>query len=1147
MQSYVPDESFVSQYPEWAELPPDFFKRLPASREMKQEGALLFIEGQVSDLKPLPDRAGFAAGVTDAGKTYGTAVWVEPGAETPAFDCGCARPDKAKLCPHVIALLAALDYLFHERNSLPLSPLTENVEQLALQIDQSSRRRKKQLRRIRLRGLTTKTPYLEGDAALGESIIQAINPFGEMRRMARNTVELPLHDLQTTLRTLVDFVRDSPRMFLEAETAEGDFIKLRPELASIGARLRFTPDADPDRIRITEVAESIDPSKVVARLGRKHYIFRDGRVASIDEMRTARLKSAFVDKETGFSEFEADREALPVDFFNECVLRLADYERRLYRQCRFTPANPSSEATADEAPTGKARDMRLRLQLTSITATRNTRYQATISGSIGGCRLDASGVFEDFMTTLVRHAKGAQRLLGRRRRCQQLLEAAAHLPTLGKEAERTSFIQNFSQRAIFEKPEHRKATKKFLQQIERDFCRPKSALAPLWLPEDPGGDDAEHAWQRARLPLPALLALTATLYQHSAFQEIIGMKLSSIEVPADGPTLSALAQVCEAWDIDFETDQNLTRSRPTIIELLFEADAETDWFELTPTVRCDGIEIPPEAWEQLLQGTLLLKGEDDAVLMPRVEHTDALHTLIDHFGGSSTSARPVHRLHLLDWLEFRGQGITVRLPPEIETLYENLKNFESVPKRAIPQGLRAELRPYQKQGFEWLAFLYEHRLGACLADDMGLGKTLQALTFLAALREQAPSEKPLRALAVLPTSLIYNWQNEAARFLPDMAVQAYSGTDRRPEMLERSELVLTSYDLLWRDIETLGSASFDVVIFDEAQALKNHRSRRAHAARHLDRRFTLCLTGTPMENHPGEFHSIMDFALPGLMGSRKAFDEAMRGGDEMPLRRARPFLLRRTKDAILQELPPKVEADLVLEMNDEQRSVYTRIVDEVRQEVKEAYRQQTRAQAGISALAALTRLRQICVSPSLLSISMDQIAPKIEHLIDQIEELKEEGESVLVFSQFVKALNLLEQELRRAGVDPLRLDGSTPAKARGKAVETFQQSETPKVFLISLKAGGTGLNLTRASHVFHLDPWWNPATENQASDRAHRIGQQHTVFIHRLIMRDSIEEKIAQLKARKQKLFDAIVNDPTAGQSSGQAIQKEDFDFLLGA
>ncbi|MFP4259673.1 MAG: DEAD/DEAH box helicase [Opitutales bacterium] len=1146
MQSYIPNESFASQYAEWGELPPDFFKRLPASEKMKQGGALLFTEGHVSDLKPLKERMGFAAGVSDEGKTYGTAVWVEPGTETPAFECGCARPDKAKLCPHVIALLAALDYLFHERNSIPLSPLTENVEHLARQIDQSSRLRKKQLRRIRLRGLRTKTPYIEGDSTLGESIIQAINPYGEMRRMARNTVELPLHDLHTTLRTLIDFVRDSSRLQLEAETADGDFIKLRPELASIPARLRFTPDVNARQIRITEVAEAIDPGKVVARLGPKHYIFCDGRVACIDEMRTARLKSAFVDKETGFSEFDAARDALPINFFNECVLRLADYERRLYRQCRFSPGDLSSDTTAEEAPSAKSREIRLRLQLTSTTATHNTNYRATISASIGGCQLDASRVFEDFMTTLVHHTKRAERLLGRRRRCLQLLEAAAHLPTLAKKAERTHFIENFSHRAVFEKPEHQKATKKFLQQIERDFCRSKSALAPLWLPKDPRGDDAEHAWQSAHLPLSALLALTATLYQHSAFQEIIGMKLRSIEVPADGPTLSALAQVCEAWDIDFETDRNLTRSRPTIIELLFEADVETDWFELTPTVRCDGIDIPPEAWEQLLQGTLLLKAKDDSVLMPRVEHTDALHTLINHYSRSPASAKPVHRLHLLDWLELRAQGITVRLPPEIETLYESLKNFKSVPTRKIPQGLEAELRPYQKQGFEWLTFLYQHRLGACLADDMGLGKTLQALTFLAALREQAPPDKPLRALAVLPTSLIYNWQNEAARFLPDMRVQAYSGADRQPAMLEQADLALTSYDLLWRDIDTLSSTSFDVVIFDEAQALKNHRSRRANAARQLDRRFTLCLTGTPMENHPGEFHSIMDFALPGLMGPRKAFDEAIRGGDERPLRRSRPFLLRRTKDAILQELPPKVQADLILEMTDEQRTIYTRIVNEVRQQVQAAYRQQTRAQAGISALAALTRLRQICVSPCLLNISTDQIAPKIQHLLDQIEELKEEGESVLVFSQFVKALDLLEKELRRAGFDPLRLDGKTPAKARGEAVDTFQQSETPRVFLISLKAGGTGLNLTRASHVFHLDPWWNPATENQASDRAHRIGQQHTVFIHRLIMRESIEEKITQLKARKQKLFDAIVNDPTADQSGGQAIQKEDFDFLLG-
>ena len=1146
MQSYIPEESFLSQYPDWAGLPMEYFKCLPASRNLKQTGALLFIEGQVTEFKSLRDRHGFIARVKDR-KTYGTSVWVEPGTKSPAFDCGCSRPNKTALCTHALAVLAALDYLFHEHNFLPLSPLTDNVKRLAAQIDRSSKKKRKTLRRIRICGLQGAAPYLEGDAALGDGLIQAINPYGEMRRLARNTVELPMHDLKEKLRVLVDFVRDSRNMKLEAESPEGDFIELKPELVSIGSRLRFEADTRKNIVRIEEVTESIKSSQILAQLDAKHYIFRDGRIAYVDEQRTRSLQDAYIDMEEGFSAFSRKSHEWSIDYVNDCTVRLGHRERRLYRQCDFClppGVEPQPEPASGKAP---ARKLKLSLDLHRIHNSHLPGYLASIQGEVEEQHVIVHRIFADFMAKLVHHARDSERLLGRRERCEQLLEAAAFMPSIRSQKERADYIQKVAQRATFEKPQQKKAVRKFLQQIEKDYCRPKSNLIPLCLYEDVIDEDCPAAWHPVQLPLEALLALTATLYRHSAFQQILGARLDAIVVSAGGDLLNELTDLCERWGISLRIDESVTQMRPTVVELLIESTGEMDWFELKPTVRCEGLDIPPEDWERLLAGKLVLEGEDGSLLLPRVEQSDAFEAMIETFGPSREGAttKPVHRLHLLDWIALRARGLAVALPPEVETLYASLKQFERIPEQPMPKGMHAELRPYQKLGYEWLVFLYQHRLGACLADDMGLGKTLQALAFLGYLQAKSSRKSPLRALAVLPTSLLFNWQSEAARFLPGLSVACYSGSERDTALLDTHELTLTSYDLLWRDSEAFAGRDFDLVIFDEAQALKNPRSRRATAARRLSRRFTLCITGTPMENHPGEFHTLMDLALPGLMGSRKQFDEALRAGNDRPLQRARPFLLRRTKDAILKELPPKVETDVHLEMNEEQRSIYTRIVGELREEVAAAYRKQTKAQAGISALAALTKLRQLCISPALLGHHIQQPAPKMEHLLDQLLELNEEGHSVLVFSQFVRALDQLEKTLKQAGHTPLRLDGSTPAKARGKAVDQFQNSDTPRTFLISLKAGGTGLNLTRASHVFHLDPWWNPAVENQASDRAHRIGQQQTVFIHRLLMRDSIEEKIMTLKARKQKLFQAVVEDPAAARKKGPIIGKEDFAFLL--
>jgi non-specific serine/threonine protein kinase len=436
---------------------------------------------------------------------------------------------------------------------------------------------------------------------------------------------------------------------------------------------------------------------------------------------------------------------------------------------------------------------------------------------------------------------------------------------------------------------------------------------------------------------------------------------------------------------------------------------------------------------------------------------------------------------------------------------------------------------------------------------MGLGKTLQTIALFAAIKEGIV--KPLSGdatdrrphLLVVPPTLLFNWENEVKIFCPGLYVHEYTGKGRSLIGI-REGIVITTYDIARRDIETLREAKFDCVVFDEAQNVKNLMGERSKAMRQLEGRCKFTLTGTPLENHAGEYYSIIDLSLPGLFGDYREFMNALKqpNGVFNPLDRARPFVLRRTKDKILTELPPKVESDMHLDLSEEQKRFYTRAVADVRAEVFEAFKDKTAQQAGIVALAALTRLRQICVSPALIDPTHTETSPKMQYLIEKLEELNTEGHAALVFSQFTKCLDLIETHLKASGIAFQRLDGSTPQQNRKKLVEAFQTGKGPSLFLISLKAGGAGLNLTRASYVFHVDPWWNPAAENQASDRAHRMGQKQTVFIQRLLMRHTIEEKIMLLKAQKRELFDQVLAGTEGDRSTGGAIiTRDDFKFLL--
>src|SRR3990172_3623815 len=584
-------------------------------------------------------------------------------------------------------------------------------------------------------------------------------------------------------------------------------------------------------------------------------------------------------------------------------------------------------------------------------------------------------------------------------------------------------------------------------------------------------------------------------------------------------------------------------------------ESDIDWFEIKPEIQCSGKLVDNKSWQMALKQDGVVEEKDFIQILD--SNSQQILTTIAGIAKENNNTKEkireivrVPRLQILDWIHLRNMGVKVRLSKEDEDLIGRLNRFAKIEERPIPENLKANLRHYQKDAYYWLSFLYEHRFGACLADDMGLGKTIQAITLLAGIKEGkvkpvCPVQGP--HLLVLPPSLLFNWENEIGRFYPDLKLHLYTGLERTTEFKD-CDVFITTYGLIRRDIERLKKIQFNVIIFDEAQAVKNIYADVTGAVRQLNGYFKLTMTGTPLENHVGEYYSILDLSLPGLLGDYDNFKSYIKLDTspslELILRRTRPFVLRRTKEKILKELPPKTESDIYLELTDKQKILYKKTVEMIRSTIDEAYHTKTTAQAQIIALTAILKLRQLCVHPKLLDPTMDEPSPKIEFLISKLRELIDEKHSALVFSQFTSFLNILEEVLKKSVMPFFRLDGSTAVKKKKGLVEGFQDCKAASIFLLSLKAGGQGLNLTRASYVFHLDPWWNPAVENQASDRAHRIGQKNKVSIMRILMRHTIEEKMMELKKKKLELYKTVMDD-TVGKKRGLSISKSDFDYLL--
>jgi superfamily II DNA or RNA helicase len=600
-----------------------------------------------------------------------------------------------------------------------------------------------------------------------------------------------------------------------------------------------------------------------------------------------------------------------------------------------------------------------------------------------------------------------------------------------------------------------------------------------------------------------------------------------------------------------------------------------DWFDLDVGIEVgdERVDLMPILLQMLQQGDKvqeltqqrLGKDEQLAIALPDGRRVTVsaqrlqtmLRALLELQAGGKVEGDKLRLRRLLApqvlALEEGGTQVEWRDDGALRALAHKLRDFEAIAKVDPPATVRAELRSYQRDGLAWLQFLRAHELGGILADDMGLGKTLQALAHIALEKAEGRLDRP--CLVVSPTSVVANWAAEAARFTPELRVLVLHGAGRAASFAKLAEydLVLTTYPLVPRDIDALRAQPFHLLIADEAQAIKNARAKVAQALRELDARHRLCLTGTPLENNLAELWAQFDFLMPGVLGDARTFGQVFRGpiekgGDGARQKalgaRIRPFLLRRSKATVARELPPKTEVMHGVELESAQRDLYETIRLSVHERVRQTIAEKGIEQAQIIILDALLKLRQVCCDPRLVKLEAAkgvQDSAKLDALFELLTPLVAEGRRVLLFSQFTSMLALIEAEMHKRALAYVKLTGDT--KDRKTPVARFQKGEVP-VFLISLKAGGTGLNLTAADTVIHYDPWWNPAAEQQATDRAHRIGQDKPVFVYKLIATGTVEERIGRLQERKRALAAGVLD---GSDRQGTALTKGDVEALFAA
>ncbi|HWA71207.1 MAG TPA: SNF2-related protein [Polyangiaceae bacterium] len=609
----------------------------------------------------------------------------------------------------------------------------------------------------------------------------------------------------------------------------------------------------------------------------------------------------------------------------------------------------------------------------------------------------------------------------------------------------------------------------------------------------------------------------------------------------------------EDWDLYIPEELVGTHVRTAPVAMSARVSSGVDWLSVKISYESDGVGVDREELERCLrEGKKYVRLSDNS-FAPL--DADRVRQMIDReiellqAGGKNGKIPLSHAGRVQDLLS---QASDAQVAANTKQLFQRLASIDEIKAAKKPKGLKATLRPYQEQGLSWLSFIHEIGSGGVLADDMGLGKTIQTIALLLNLKAEKKTA-PLRALIVAPTSVVSNWVREIERFSPTLSTALWHGAGRKDQMeeLENANVVITSYALLRRDIDLLKKLRLDYAILDEAQNIKNPLSATAQAAKELGAERRLALTGTPIENRLSEIWSIFEFVSPGLLGPLPKFEEKFARpidqGDSKAAARLRavihPFILRRTKIEVAKDLPPKLEVDKLIDLAPDQKAIYLQVLREVRATVMGEVERVGLGKSQLHILAGLTKLRQAACDPRLLGLPREfshEDSGKLSAIRELIDEVESGGHKVLVFSQFVSMLKLIREALDEDKIRYEYLDGSTTD--RPERIDRFQTDPTISVFLISLKAGGSGLNLTAADTVIHFDPWWNPAVEDQASDRAHRIGQKKVVTVYRLVAAGTIEEKILQLKQKKKDLVSSVLSEDMGGAKN---LSRDDLDDLF--
>ncbi len=660
-------------------------------------------------------------------------------------------------------------------------------------------------------------------------------------------------------------------------------------------------------------------------------------------------------------------------------------------------------------------------------------------------------------------------------------------------------------------------------------------------------------------------------------QHVFKSRVSDFVIPFVYSKLTELSGL--EWDVYIDSIPIEKLSEDDFQSELVLQNGKTDWFELSPKLFFKGVAIRIEdikfsnatAGAKTGNGIIFYKGRPyiiDPKSLPKYSLLEKFWERIKKeaaLAGANGKEREfvrVPRSSILELLSLAESGTKIITDnPYWNEIYNFYKNIGSPQNRLeLPERLQKILKDYQTTGTQWIYDLYRLHLGGILADDMGLGKTLQVLTFLN--QHKAEGHKTW-SLVVVPTSLCFNWENEAKKFTPDLDVEVFSAAKKKyftEAPRDGHKIIIVTYGLLIEHEDFFAENLWDIVIFDEAQNLKNLSSRRTSSARSLKAKFKLALSGTPLENNYLDFFSLADLVLPGSLGSYKSFNEVFGIGknieseDLIHLRqKMKPIVLRRTKSSVNLNLPTKTEESYHLDFTEEQIELYRKLALTHNEQVTQLIKDQGAAGSQIAMLTALLRLRQVCSDPNgIPNVKFNDVPPKLSYISDCVTEHLENGRSVLVFTQFLATLENLSKMFTKNNIPFFTIHGAVSSKNRSQVLDQFQNSDTPQVLLMTLKTGGVGLNLTKASVVYHIEPWWNPAVENQATDRVHRLGQQNDIQVYRLIMKDSVEEKIELLKLRKKAYFDSLFSNEESAtasvDSSGNStnyLSAEDFKFLL--